>query len=117
MLSGCDTKEAAIEKLLSAGAKNLILTEGKHGSGCYNKDGFITAPAFPVEAVDTTGAGDTFTAGLLHAMTEGFEIQQALRFAAACAAEAVKVVGARTSMPTAEKMAAVWPALNGSDPE
>ena len=117
MLSGCDTKEAAIKKLLEAGAKNLILTEGKHGSGCYNKDGFITAPAFPVEAVDTTGAGDTFTAGLLHAMTEGFEIQQALRFAAACAAEAVKVVGARTSMPTAEKMAAVWPALNGSDPE
>ena len=111
MLSGCDTKEAAIEKLLEAGAKNLILTEGKHGSGCYNQDGFITAPAFPVEAVDTTGAGDTFTAGLLHAMTEGFETRQALRFAAACAAEAVKVVGARTSMPTAEKMAAVWPAL------
>ena len=35
-------------------------------------------------------------------------------FAAACAAEAVQVVGARTSMPTAEKMATVWPALNGN---
>ena len=115
MLSGCDTKEAAIEKLLAAGAKHLILTEGKNGSGCYTKEGCITAPAFPVKAVDTTGAGDTFPAGLLHAMSEGFEVQQALRFAAACAAEAVQVVGARTSMPTAEKMATVWPALNGSN--
>ena len=112
MLSGCDTKEAAIETLLNAGAKNLILTEGKHGSGCYSKEGFITAPAFPVKAVDTTGAGDTFTAGLLHAFSEGFPVEQALRFAAACAAQAVQVVGARSSMPTAAQMAIVWPQLN-----
>ena len=112
MLSGCDTKEAAIETLLNAGAKNLILTEGKHGSGCYGKAGSITAPAFPVKAVDTTGAGDTFTAGLLHAMSMHFPIGQALRFAAACAAQAVQVIGARSSMPTAAQMAIVWPRLN-----
>jgi len=112
MLSGCDTKEAAIETLLEAGAKNLILTEGKHGSGCYSKRGCITAPAFPVKAVDTTGAGDTFTAGLLHAFSQGFEARQALRFAAACAAEAVQVVGARSSMPTAAQMDIIWPRLN-----
>ena len=112
MLSGCDTKEAAIEKLLNAGAKNLILTEGKHGSGCYSKEGCCTAPAFPVKAVDTTGAGDTFTAGLLHAMSLDFPIQQALRFAAACAAQAVQVVGARSSMPTAAQMEPVWHQLN-----
>ena len=117
MLSGCDTKEAAIEKLLNAGAKNLIMTEGKHGSGCYSKEGCITAPAFPVKAVDTTGAGDTFTAGLLHAFSQGMEPQQAMRFAAACAAEAVQVVGARTSMPTAERMAIIWPRLNRGDLE
>ena len=112
MLSGCDSKEAAIETLLNAGAKNLIMTEGKHGSGCYSKEGCITAPAFPVKAVDTTGAGDTFTAGLLHAFSQGMEPQQAMRFAAACAAEAVQVVGARTSMPTAAQMDIIWPRLN-----
>ena len=111
-LSGCDTKEAAIETLLNAGAKHLILTEGKHGSGCYSKDGTVTAPAFPVKAVDTTGAGDTFTAGLLHAFSEGFPVHQAMRFAAACAAQAVQVVGARSSMPTAAQMDAIWPQLN-----
>ena len=112
MLSGCDTKEAAIERLLEAGAKNLILTEGKNGSGCYSKEGCLTAPAFPVKAVDTTGAGDTFTAGLLHAMSQNFPIEQALRFAAACAATAVQSVGARSSMPTAAQMETVWPQLN-----
>ena len=111
MLSGCDTKEEAIERLLAAGARNLILTEGKNGSGCYNKDGAITAPAFPVKAVDTTGAGDTFTAGLLHAFSKGFPVEEALRFAAACAAQAVQVVGARSSMPTAAKMEEVWDTL------
>lgn len=114
-LSGCDTKEAAIEKLLGAGAKHLILTEGKNGSGCYTKDGAITAPAFPVKAVDTTGAGDTFTAGLLHAMSIDMPIEQALRFAAACAATAVQSVGARSSMPTAAQMETVWPRLNRGD--
>jgi ribokinase len=112
MLSGCDTKEAAIETLLNAGAKNLILTEGKHGSGCYSKEGSLTAPAFPVKAVDTTGAGDTFTAGLLHGFSEGMAIEEALRFAAACAAEAVQHVGARSSMPTAAQMEVIWPRLN-----
>ena len=112
MLSGCDTREAAIEKLLEAGAKNLIMTEGKHGSGCYSKEGCITAPAFLVKAIDTTGAGDTFTAGLLHAFSQGMPARDAMRFAAACAAEAVQVVGARTSMPTAAQMDIIWPRLN-----
>lgn len=112
MLSGCDTREAAIESLLNAGAKNLILTEGKNGAGCYNAEGSCVVPAFSVKAVDTTGAGDTFTAGLLHAMSEGFAIEQALRYAAACAATAVQAVGARSSMPTAAQMEGVWHRLN-----
>ena len=115
MLSGCDTKEEAIEKLLNAGAKNLILTEGKNGAGCYNKVGSITVPAFPVKAVDTTGAGDTFTAGLLHALSVDFSIEKALRYAAACAATAVQSMGARSSMPTAEQMETVWAQLNRGD--
>ena len=113
-LSGCDTKEKAIETLLNAGAKNLVLTEGKNGAGCYSKNGACHAPAFPVKAVDTTGAGDTFTAGFLHAMSLGWETEQALRFAAACAATAVQAVGARSSMPTAAQMGEIWPKLNRS---
>lgn len=114
MLSGCDTKEAAIECLLKAGAKNLILTEGKNGAGCYNAEGFCVVPALRVKAVDTTGAGDTFTAGFLHAMSMGWPTEQALRYAAACAATAVQSVGARSSMPTAAQMEAVWQQLNRS---
>ncbi len=114
-LSGCDTKEEAIERLLNAGAKNLILTEGKNGAGCYSKNGYCHAPAFPVKAVDTTGAGDTFTAGFLHAMSLGWETKQALRYAAACAATAVQAVGARSSMPTASQMETVWQKLSRGD--
>jgi ribokinase len=96
-LSGCDTKEAAIAKLLEAGAKNLILTEGKNGAGCYNKDGCITAPSFPVKAVDTTGAGDTFAAALQAAVLEGRSFVECGAFANAAASLCVEQLGATTA--------------------
>ena len=99
-LSGCEEKESAIKTLLSAGVKNLVLTEGRKGSGCYSENSFCTAESFSVEAVDTTGAGDSFTAGFLSAKLRGMETADCLCFGAACAAQTVQKVGARSALPT-----------------
>lgn len=114
-LSGCKDKESAIRRLLDTGIRNLILTEGKHGAGCYTRTERHFCPAYHVQAVDSTGAGDTFTAGFLHAVMLDWPVDQALRYAAACAAAAVQAVGARSSMPTAAQMETFWPELNRQD--
>ncbi len=66
-------------------------------------------PAFPVPVVDTTGAGDAFTAGLLHALLEGplqeptaaDQVHQLIRFASACGALVCQGAGAIDPQPSA----------------
>ena len=57
--------------------------------------GDVAVPAVPVEAVDTTGAGDAFAAGLLTARLAGASRRDALEAGCAAAARAVARVGAR----------------------
>jgi sugar/nucleoside kinase (ribokinase family) len=56
-------------------------------------DRFIEQPAFPVSAIDTTGAGDIFRAGFIYALLRGDAPEAVLRFA--CAAAAVVVIAVR----------------------
>ena len=56
-------------------------------------------PAFSVEAVDTTGAGDAFCGGLLAAVSEGKDWKDAVVFASATAALSVQKIGTAPSMP------------------
>ena len=118
--AGCNEKEEAVRRLLETGAGSVVLTEGKAGAGYYSREAAsvndshpgkssgkpadhsvaaIHVPALDVPAVDTTGAGDTFTAGFLKAASLGLNPKDSLTFAAACAARAVQAVGARSSMP------------------
>jgi ribokinase len=59
----------------------------------------LHVPAFAVEAVDTTAAGDTFNAGLAVALTEGEPLEAAIRFASAAAGVSVTRRGAQASAP------------------
>jgi len=59
----------------------------------------IRLPAYPADVVDTTGAGDSFVAGFLHAWLRGQDIQRCLQFASACGALSTQGVGGTGSQP------------------
>ncbi|GER70314.1 ribokinase [Weizmannia acidilactici] len=82
----------------------LIITEGKNGARFFNGSREIVVPAFPVEAVDTTGAGDTFNAAFAVAVAEGKKMEEALRFANRAASLSVTKFGAQGGMPFREEL-------------
>jgi sugar/nucleoside kinase (ribokinase family) len=63
--------------------------------GCLTLEGGrpLAVPAFPVEPLDTTGAGDSFDAGFLHAWLEGRPVAECLRWGAACGALSTRALG------------------------
>jgi len=79
---------------------SLILTLGEMGSVFIDAQGWVKQPAYPVRAVDTTAAGDTYTGYFLAAIAAGSEIPAALDLASRAAAVAVSRPGAATSIPT-----------------
>lgn len=64
----------------------------------------MLVPGFPVEAVDTTGAGDTFNGALAVALTEGKSLYDALAYANLAASMSVTKFGAQGGMPTREEL-------------
>lgn len=98
---------AAAHMLLGAGPGAVVVTLGSRGAVIVTRDGEVTVPAFPVRAVDTTGAGDCFVGNLAHALAEGATLPQAARFASAAASLSVQRHGAQPSMPTLQETEAV----------
>ncbi|KAG0455337.1 hypothetical protein HPP92_024629 [Vanilla planifolia] len=83
------------------GVKKILLKLGSKGSAlCVAGEEMIRQPAIPVsEVVDTTGAGDTFTAAFGVALVEGLTMDACLEFAAAAASLCIEVKGTIPSMP------------------
>lgn len=92
--------EAAGEYLLAKGVKNVLLTLGADGLYLASPSQREKIPAFAVEAVDTTAAGDIFCGALAVAIVEGQSLVTACRFASAAAAICVTRFGAQPSAPT-----------------
>jgi ribokinase len=93
---------AAAERLLDCGVKNVVLKLGSRG--CLIAQGTLAkerVPAFPVNAVDTTAAGDAFNAGFAVSLMRGSKVAESAIFASAVAAISVTRPGAQPSMPTA----------------
>jgi ribokinase len=89
------------EELLAGGARAVIVTQGAQGADLFRPAAPAHhQPAFEVEAIDTTGAGDAFTGALAWALASGAELTDAIRTAAACGALSTLAPGARGGMPT-----------------
>lgn len=104
---GSTDREEGIRALHSRyGAGVIGVTLGEEGALLFCKGQFITSPALTVPGgcKDTTGAGDSFRAGLLYGLVRGESVEESARIANAVAALKCRAIGARTSLPTSTEL-------------
>jgi sugar/nucleoside kinase (ribokinase family) len=86
LLSGVTGAEAACRALLKRGPEVVALKRGAQGCSIFTGQGRTDVPAFQVEALDPTGAGDCFDAGFVVGLLEGLPLAEVGRLANACGA-------------------------------
>jgi ribokinase len=86
-------------EVLTEYPNKLFITEGKNGVRYFDGHEEKVVPSFEVEAVDTTGAGDTFNAAFAVAVAEGKSFDESLLFANRAASISVTKLGAQGGMP------------------
>jgi sugar/nucleoside kinase (ribokinase family) len=91
-ITAAATIAAGLERL-DNGRTRVIAKLG--AQGCMTRDAgvLLEVAAFPVEPVDTTGAGDSFDAGFLHAWLSGHPLGECLRWASACGSLSTRALG------------------------
>lgn len=77
----------------------VVVTAGERGNWCIDQNEMFHTPAFSVDVVDTTGAGDVFHGALLYGILQQWHIRDAVRFASATAALKCRSLGGRAGIP------------------
>ena len=90
-------------RMLQNGRTLTVAKLGRDGCAALECDKLVAVAAFPIQPVDTTGAGDSFNAGFLHAWLRKTPLREALRFAAACGALSTQGSGGTTTQATEEE--------------
>lgn len=100
-----------VEKTLARLARvapTVVITLGERGLIWQRGKKRGESPAFPVTAIDTTGAGDAFHGAFAAALAADMEWQDVLRYASAAGALCCTKIGARTGLPSREELAALF---------
>lgn len=92
------------DELLQLGVQHIVLTRGARGAMIVSRDGYHSLPAYPVEVVDKTGAGDAFNGTLATYLGSGMPLEPAVRRAVAAGALACTKLGVIPSLPRAEEV-------------
>ncbi|MFQ5825146.1 MAG: carbohydrate kinase family protein [bacterium] len=82
----------------------LVITAGEKGVYCKTPEGKIYQPAFAVQVVDTTGAGDVFHGAFMVGLLENWPLQKILEFSAAVAALKCRGLGGRANIPNKQEV-------------
>jgi sugar/nucleoside kinase (ribokinase family) len=102
-----ESLDAALD-LLAAHVPTLAVKLGAEGGLARQGETVVRAPALPVSVVDTTGAGDSFDAGLLYGYLNGWSLKKSLRLACACGSLSTRSAGGTTGQATlSEALAAM----------
>jgi sugar/nucleoside kinase (ribokinase family) len=99
-LAGTNDMEAALRILHERYGNVVVVTMGERGAMAFDGQRIHREPAFPVHAIDTTGAGDVFRGGFIYALVHRLPIAEALRTANAAAAVSCTRLGALNGVPT-----------------
>jgi sugar/nucleoside kinase (ribokinase family) len=102
----------AARRLLDTGPHTVVVTLGSRGALAVTHDQAVVQTGFAVQAVDTTGAGDTFNAAFVSATVSGLPLADRLRFANGAGALSVTGMGPRGRLPTADE---VWSCVGQVD--
>jgi 2-dehydro-3-deoxygluconokinase len=94
-----DPAEAA-HRLIRGGRSDVIMKKGADGAEAYRADAVVESLGFPVEVIDTVGAGDAFVAGYLSGLLHGLDVPGRLHRANACGAMLCMTPGDWESSPT-----------------
>ncbi|AXG81962.1 ribokinase [Streptomyces paludis] len=99
------TDEELVQALRERTGGAAVLTRGGGGALVARPAGVTAVPPYPAEAVvDTTGAGDSFTAALAVALAEGHDLDRAVGFAAAAGSHTVTIAGVVPALPTRDQL-------------
>jgi ribokinase len=97
----------AASVLSSKGVETVIITLGNEGALVLTNNVFTHVAAMPVEAIDSTAAGDVFNGALAVALSQGYNIIAATEFACIASAISVTRLGAQSSVPYIQEVDAV----------
>jgi len=95
-----DDVEKAGPKLLDYGARIVGITDGLNGSWVWTAEEHFHQPAFKVDVVDTTGAGDVYHGAFLYGLLQGWQLRRVAAFASATAALKCGKLGGRAGIPS-----------------
>lgn len=98
--------KAAAKQLQDLGAKNVVITMGSEGAVLRQGDTTTLIPPIPVDAIDTTAAGDAFAGALAVRWSQTNNLLNAVRYANAAGAIAASRAGAQTSVATQKEIEA-----------
>lgn len=102
-----DSAEEWASALLALGPRSVVITLGAEGALVASGSASVKVPSVKVAAIDTTGAGDAFTAALAWRLGLGEDLPTAAAFAVRVGAATVTKEGAQTSFPTTEETRAL----------
>ncbi len=103
-VTGAQSARSAAERLIQMGAREVVIKLGGQGAYWLGPGGEKFALSFPISPVDTTAAGDSFTACLTVSLARGLPMPVALERANAAGALACLRMGAQPSMPSSQEL-------------
>lgn len=105
-ITRCDDLHAALHAVQNERTRTVV-KRGRQGCSSLYEQQWLNVPAYPVDAVDTTGAGDSFDAGFLHAWLRQMSWVDCMRWGSACGSLSTRGVGGTTRQATASEVSAL----------